>query len=77
MVSWIFWVLADVTGGRIMGTMNGKKRVAVVTSRRSEQAQRAVQDRRRSNAAGKHADRRTKRLRTRAAARAAALREQA
>lgn len=35
----------------------------------------AVQDRRRSNAAGAHGDRRTKRLRTRAARKAAALKE--
>jgi hypothetical protein len=35
---------------------------------------RAVQDRRRSGAAGKHGDRRTKRQRTRATVRAAAIR---
>lgn len=35
----------------------------------------AVQERRRSGAAGKHGDRRTKRLRTRAAQKRAAIRE--
>jgi hypothetical protein len=35
----------------------------------------AVQGRRRSNAAGSHGDRRTKRLRTRSAVRVAALRD--
>jgi hypothetical protein len=35
----------------------------------------AVQERRRSGAAGKHGDRRTKRLRTRAARKAQALRD--
>ena len=35
----------------------------------------AVQDRRRSNAAGSHGDRRTKRLKTRAARKRAALKE--
>lgn len=36
---------------------------------------RAVQERRRSGAAGRHADRRTRRARTRATVRAAAIRE--
>lgn len=36
---------------------------------------RAMQDKRRSNAAGKHADRRTRRTRSRAAQRARAIRE--
>ena len=35
---------------------------------------RAVQERRRSGAAGKHADRRTRRLRSRASVKAAAIR---
>jgi hypothetical protein len=46
-----------------------------VITRMHPDALRVLQERRRSGAAGKHADKRTKRTRTRAAAKARALKE--
>lgn len=54
----------------------GRREVSTpIIPRMSPEAVRATQERRRSGAAGKHADKRDKRVRTRSAQRARALKE--
>lgn len=51
------------------------KRSPYIIPRMTDEQIRATQERRRSGAAGKHADKRSKRTRTRSAAKAAAVRD--
>ena len=51
------------------------KRSPYIIPRMTDEQVRATQERRRSGAAGTHADRRTKRVRTRSAKKSAALRD--